>query len=184
MAQPADDFVRSMGREAIESLTGKDLSADEREHRFRNILLRSFDMPAIARFTLGRYWRVATKAQQREYVALFEDFVVKAYAIRFKDYSGESFQVGKVRHINDREKLVTSQIIRAGQPPVTVQWRVRNSASAPYKVIDVIVEGVSMGITQRDEFATVIRNNGGKVEGLLSALRQKTGRSQSAQRMQ
>jgi len=169
----ADTFVRNMGKEAIDSLTSKTLSDHEREARFRSIFERSFDIPVIARATLGQYWRIATPDQRKEYVTLFEDFVVQAYAARFKDYSGEAFKVGQSRALNDRETLVTSEIIRANdQPPVKVQWRLRGNSD--YKVIDVIVEGISMLITHRDEFAAVIQQNGGKVEGLLADLRKKT----------
>jgi phospholipid transport system substrate-binding protein len=171
-AREADDFIREMGEKAINSLTGATLSEKERADRFREILDKSFDMPTIARFTLGRYWRVATKEQKDEYVKLFEDFVIQAYAARFKEYRNEGFKVGDVREIGDGQKLVASQIIREGQPPVAVQWRVRGNSA--YKIIDVMVEGISMSVTQRDEFAAVISSNGGKVEGLLSALRKKT----------
>ena len=169
----ANAFVREMGKEAIDSLTSKTLTDRERETRFRSIFERSFDIPIIARATLGQYWRIATPEQRKEYVTLFEDFVVQAYAARFKDYSGESFKVGQTRVLNDREKLVSSEIIRPNdQPPVKVQWRLRGNSD--YKVVDVIVEGISMLITHRDEFAAVIQQNGGKVEGLLADLRKKT----------
>jgi len=169
----ANAFVREMGKEAIDSLTSRTLTDRERETRFRSIFERSFDIPIIARATLGQYWRIATPEQRKEYVTLFEDFVVQAYAARFKDYSGESFKVGQTRVLNDREKLVSSEIIRPNdQPPVKVQWRLRGNSD--YKVVDVIVEGISMLITHRDEFAAVIQQNGGKVEGLLADLRKKT----------
>ena len=169
----ADAFVRDMGKEAVDSLTSKTLTDRQREARFRSIFERSFDVPVIARATLGQYWRIATPEQRKEYVTLFEDFVVQAYAARFKDYSGESFKVGQTRVLNDREKLVGSEIVRPNdQPPVKVQWRLRGNSD--YKVVDVIVEGISMLITHRDEFAAVIQQNGGKVEGLLADLRKKT----------
>ncbi len=169
------EFIRDMGQEAIDSLTGRDVSRAEREKRFRRILKRAFDMRAIARFTLGRYWRIASKKERLEYVELFEDFIVQSYAIRFKDYNGESFQVGKVHEVGKRDLLVVSEIARPRGPPIRVNWRVRGSNS--YRIVDVVIEGISMGITQRDEFASVIRNHGGKVEGLLDALRKKTGRN-------
>ena len=170
----ADAFIRLVGEEAIESLTSKSLSDKQRQDRFRDILNRTFKIQLIAKFTLGRYWRRATKVQQQEYIKLFEDFVVLAYAARFRDYSGENFRVGTVRDINDRDKLVHSDLILKDGRKIPVHWRVRSGNS--YKIIDVLVEGVSMAITQRDEFAAIINQKGGKVEGLLAALRQKTGR--------
>lgn len=170
-----DDFIRDMGRKAIDSLTAQDMTGPEREKRFRDILRQAFDMRTIARFTLGRYWSIASKKERREYVPLLEDFIVQAYTARFKDYNGQSFQVGKVHETNAKDRLVVSTIVRSKGPPIRVIWRVRSSNG--YRIVDVVVEGISMGITQRAEFAAVIRNNGGKVEGLLAALRKKTARN-------
>ena len=168
----ADDFIRQVGNEAIQSLTDKSLSEEQRKDKFREILNRTFRVQLLARFTLGRYWSQATPEQQKEYVSLFEDFVVLAYATRFKDYSGEDFRVGAVRDINSRDKLVNSKLVLKDGTAIPVHWRVRGGDA--YKIIDVLVEGVSMAITQRDEFAAIIRQRGGKVEGLLAALRKKT----------
>lgn len=167
-------FISEVGQKAINSLTGPQLSDEEREARFRDILNEAFKVDLIARFTLGRYWRLATDQQKKEYERLFEDFIVQAYAARFKEYSGETFSVGRVRDINDREKLVQSTLTLKDGRQIPVQWRVRSDGS--YMIVDVMVEGVSMAITQRDEFAAIINQNGGRVEGLLAALRQKTGK--------
>jgi len=174
----AEDFIREVGNEAIQSLTDKALDDQQRKDRFREILNRTFKLQLIARFTLGRYWRQATEQQQKEYESLFEDFVVLAYAARFRDYSGENFRVGNVRDINERDKLVNSALVLKDGRQIPVHWRVRGGDK--YKIIDVLVEGVSMAITQRDEFAAIINQGGGKIEGLLAALRQKTGRSERA----
>jgi phospholipid transport system substrate-binding protein len=165
-------FIKNIGQQAISSLTGKSLSDEERQAGFRKIFRRAFDVPTIARFSLGRYWRKASEEERKEYVILFEDFIVQAYAHRFKDYSGETFKVGKVQKINDSDQLVLSELLRPQGPPVQVHWRVRGSGNL--RVVDVVVEGISMGITQRAEFASVIRNNGGKIASLLAALRNKT----------
>jgi len=172
-AEGPDGFIRTTGQAAIKSLTSKDLTDVERRGRFRAILRRTFDIRVIARFTLGRYWRRATKAQRKEYVQLFEDFIVQAYAVRFKGYTGDGFEVGKMRSINDRDRLVTSRIHLEDGRDIPVHWRVRGVKN--YRIVDVLVEGVSMAITQRDEFSSIINQHGGKVEGLLVALRKKTG---------
>ena len=172
----ADDFIREVGNEAIQSLTDKTLDDQQRKDRFREILNRTFKIKLIARFTLGhRYWRRATEEQKKEFVALFEDFVVLAYAARFRGYSGDNFSVGKVRDINKYDKLVYSKLVLKDGSNIPVLWRVRGGDS--FKVIDVLVEGVSMAITQRDEFAAIINQRGGKIEGLLAALRKKTSQN-------
>jgi len=170
----ADDFIRTVGREAIDSLTGKEVTEEQRQERFRAILNRTFEVPLIARFTLGRYWRTATAAQRKEYLALFEDFIVQAYAVRFRDYSGESFNVVNAREINDTDTAVKSELSLKDGRKIVVFWRVRGKDK--FKIVDVIVEGVSMVITQRDEFSAIINQNGGTIDGLLSALRKKTGK--------
>ena len=182
IAGGAEDFIRSAGEKAFTSLS-KELTEEKRADRFRGILLETFDLSSIARFTLGRYWRTASKKQRVEYIELFEDYIVQAYLHRFGDLSGHTFEIKKSQEINSRDRLVLSEIkakkskppIRVqSKPPIRINWRVRRHENT-YRVIDVVVEGVSMSVTQRDEFAAVIRRNGGKIEGLLSALRLKTG---------
>ncbi len=175
IAAGAADFVRAAGARTFESLA-EEMTEEQRADRFREILTETFDLPTIARFTLGRYWRRASKKQRDEYVKLFEEFIVQAYSHRFKDLSGRAFTVKQSRKLNARDQLVLSEIeVEKGKPPVRVNWRVRLRDKA-YRVIDVVVEGVSMSVTQRDEFAAVIRSKGGKIEGLQDALRRKTGR--------
>ena len=172
-ASGADDFVRSTGTQAFSTLGG-DISNSERAKRFRDILTGRFDLPTIAKFVLGRYWRIANKKQRGEYVSLFEKFIVQAYVHRFKELSGKEFRVKQTRELTARDKLVMTEITTGpGSPPIRVNWRVR-SFDSKYRIIDVMVEGISMNITQRAEFAAVIRRSGGKVEGLLDALRKKT----------
>ena len=175
LAAGAEDFIRVTGKRALQSLTDADVSEEVRAQRFRQILSETFDMPTIARFVLGRYWRVASKKQRTEYLDLFEDFLVQAYASQFKGMSGDQLQMGRTRDINARDKLVLTEVHMPKGKPVRIHWRVRGPESK-FRIIDVMVEGISMSVTQRDEFAAVIRNHGGKVEGLLSALRKKTGR--------
>ena len=97
--------------------------------------------------------------------------IVTTYVDRFEAYSNEDIVVTKAEAGSGRDFLVKSTISRpAGGHPVNVSWRVRVRDEI-FKIVDVVVEGVSMGQTQRSEFASVIRRNGGTVEGLLSKLR-------------
>lgn len=168
------DFIRDIADRAFASLGEDGISQDERTKRFRSLLNEAFDIPRIARFTLGRYWRVASESQQKEYTGLFEDFVVQAYANRFKDLGGKKLVINQERELEQDATLVITEVEIPGQPSVKINWRVEKE-SAGYKIVDVMVEGISMSVTQRDEFAAVIRQNGGKVDGLIEALRKKTG---------
>jgi phospholipid transport system substrate-binding protein len=169
------EFIAGLGDRAVSALTGPDLSRSEREARFRELLDSHFDVPAIGKFVLGRYWRVATEEEKQEFLGLFEEFLIKGYARRFAEYSGETFEVRNVRQEAGGQSLVQSLVIRPSAENVRVDWRVQGTSEGSFRIIDVIVEGLSMAATQRDEFASVIQSKGGKVAGLIEVLRQKVG---------
>ena len=171
-ANPAG-FVKDMGDRAFASLSESGLTDEERAKRFRGLLHDAFDLPRIARFTLGRYWRIATDDEKSEFIELFEKFVVQAYSARFQDLSGKKLNVIQAREVSTSQALVLSEILIPGKPAVKINWRVR-SKDEQHKIVDVMVEGISMSVTQRDEFAAVIRQTGGRVGGLIKALRRKT----------
>lgn len=164
--------VTSLGNEALKVL-GKNVAPNQRVLRFRQLFTEDFDVPGIAHFVLGRYWRLATPEQQQEFVKLFTDYIALAYSNRLAEYSGETLRVTGSRPAPDGS-LVSSEILRTnGQPPARVDWLLTPHDGA-YRISDVIFEGVSMAVTQRSEFASVIQRNGGQVQGLIAALRRKT----------
>jgi phospholipid transport system substrate-binding protein len=169
------EFIAGLGERAVSALTSPDLSRGEREARFRELLDSHFDVPTIGKFVLGRYWRTATEEEKQEFLGLFEEFLVKGYARRFAEYSGETFEVRNVRQESGGESLVQSLVIRPGAENVRVDWRVLGTDDGGFRIVDVVVEGLSMAATQRDEFASVIQSKGGKVAGLIEVLRQKVG---------
>jgi len=174
-APVAKQFVSRLGNEALTVLSQNKGNRTAMNTRFRDLLGRNFDVPWIGRFVLGRYWREASPAQQTEYLALFEKLIIQTYSDRFDAYAGEKFEVFDSKLDKDGDAMVDSRISPPGNaPPVGVSWRVRKGDQTP-RVIDVVVEGVSMAVTQRQEFATVIGRQGGAIEGLLVELRKKTG---------
>ena len=168
-------FVERLGVEAIEMLADPALTERERTSEFRRILVAAFDLPTIARFVLGRHWRRATIEERQEFQSLLEDYIVTTYAARLGRYRGETLAVGEAHGEREGDILVASEIIPREGLTVRVDWRVRGEPGS-YKIIDVVVEGISMVITQRSAFASVIQRSGGRVSGLLSELRKKTGR--------
>lgn len=173
---PANDgaqFVTNLAQRAVAELTTGDLPLDERVTRFRAMLTEAFDVPAIGRFVLGRYWRLATESERVEYLKLFEDLIVQTYANRFNDFSGAQLRVLQTRPGQDGEQIASIEAALPNKPPARFDVRMRREG-AGFKIFDVVVEGISMSVTQRDDFAAVIQRNGGKVEGLLASLREKT----------
>jgi phospholipid transport system substrate-binding protein len=132
----------------------------------------SFDLKTIGRFVIGRSWNAATPDQQKEYTSLFEELVVKTYGSRMALYTGEGFSVSGVRPESEKDTIVTSQITHPdGSEPTEIDWRIR-ARDGKLGVIDVMVEGVSLSVTQRQEYASVIQRYGGNIDGLLDLMRQ------------
>jgi phospholipid transport system substrate-binding protein len=169
---PSIAFVQQLGDQALSSLTAPDLAAAEREARVRRLLRSNFDIDTIARFSLGTYWRTATGAEKQEFMNLFEDMIVKTYAQRFSEYSGQSFTVTDSMPAGSKDMIVQSKIVQKNGPPVHVDWRLRPTAGG-MRVIDVIVEDISMSVTQRSDFAAVIQQGGGTVAALNNSLRER-----------
>ena len=169
----AKKFIGNLGANAISSLTGSNLSQSGREALFRGLLEAHFDLPAIDKFVLGRYWKIAV-AQQAEFHKLFEDLLVKSYAETFAQYAGEEFQVTNARANDERSLLVNSEIIQPNGDIIQLDWRVEDQGGTP-RITDLLVEGVSLRTTHRSDSASAVQSNGGTVAGLLGALRRKVG---------
>ena len=172
--ESALELVKGLGQEAVKLLASKDLSAPEKQEGFTSLIERDFDMKLIGRFVLGKNWRAATESEKSEYLELFQKYIINTYQKRIGDYSGENLNIVKAKPLNNKEFLVNSVIVRPKGPKIQLDWRVRKSKSGELKIIDIIVENVSMALTHRDEFSSVISQNGGKVEGLLQKLRDHT----------
>jgi phospholipid transport system substrate-binding protein len=172
----ASAFMQSLGSRAIAELTDATVPQPEREARFRNLLRQHFDMAALSKFVLGRYWRTASEAERSEFQQLFEDFIVQSYAVRFSGYNGQAFLVSGSVNDKDGAVIVHSKIDMPKSEDIRVDWRLR-AAGDGFAIVDIIVEGVSLAVTQRSEFASVIQSRGGKVAGLLEALRSKNAQS-------
>lgn len=170
--EDAAGFMNQLLNHAIEVLNDK-ASLAERRARFRQLFHAEFDAPGIARFVLGRYWRQANAAERREFLRLFEDYVVYAYSARLSDFSGETFKVRSSRAEEDAVIVSTDIFSPRAAAPLKIDWRLVSDKGG-YKIADVIVEGVSLMVTERSEFASVIARHGGQMEGLLALMRQKT----------
>lgn len=171
----ARQFMTDLADEVVNRLTGPGLSREQRSDRFRKILHENFAVDAIGQWVLGRYWRAASAEQRNEYLRLFEDLIVATYVNRFEEYNGQQLEVRRSLMQGDKDAIVQTRIIQpqGGGEPVDVSWRVRKKSDGSLRIVDVIVEGVSMGQTQRSEFASVIRKHGGSIDAFLSELRQR-----------
>ncbi len=179
-AQAANDagkFLVSFGEQAAEELRNEALSPEARERRFRELFRDAVDIPAIGKFILGRHWRRASAQEQSEFLAVFEDAAAQRILPMFTgqsdEYAGKSFDVVDVRR-SERQVghvFVRTRVERPEGPPVEIVWRIRERDER-YKVLDVMLEGISMSLTLRDEYGSVIKQRG-SVMALVELLRQK-----------
>ena len=171
----AKALIDQVGREAMDTIKAtKDnkLSNNAAKEKFRGLLNQSFDIPTIARFTLGRYWRVATAAEQQEFTGLVQDIIINKYADRVLNASSGTYEITSAKPINEHDYAVLMTVKPVDDSPIALAWRVRDT-KAGLKIIDLAVEGVSMSITNRADFASVIERNGGSVGALIDALKAK-----------
>lgn len=164
----ASAFMATLADRALTVMRSPEASLAQRESEFRKILARGFDLALIGRFVLGHHWRRLPSAKKTEYQRLFGIYILNSYTSRFGGYSGEKFTIMSARAAGKKDAVVRSRIDRPSGAPVTADWRIRAQGNE-YRIIDVTVEGISMAITQRSEFAAMIKSTG--VDGLIAALR-------------
>jgi phospholipid transport system substrate-binding protein len=171
-------FVDSLGANVLAILKSPNITMAERQQRFRDLFHRAFDVPKIGRFVIGRYWNRASPEEQAKYLEVFGSYVSTIYAGQFSQYQGESFKTTGARQIGDGESVVQSEIVRAGNPSIQVGFRVDGS-SGPLKIVDVTVEGVSLIVTKRDEFGSVLSQEGisGVIKRMQAVVDQATGKA-------
>lgn len=171
-------FMDDVGKQVVDIFQTPSLDDKQRLDRLVKVLDASVDFEIVARLVTGRYWRQATPEQQTEYVQLFREFTIQTIASQLRNYGGETYEITGGRAVDDRDTVVSSQIVRTkGQPPANVDWRVRDTDDG-LKIIDVVGEGVSAVVTWRQEYGEILSNSG--FEGVIARLKEQiAARSQS-----
>ncbi|HXP76634.1 MAG TPA: ABC transporter substrate-binding protein [Stellaceae bacterium] len=165
--------VADFGNHMLQMLNDPQVPTAERQKRFGALLDKDFDFVKIGRFVLGRYWQTATDQEKQEFAPVFRDYVVQSYSVRFGEFDSVTFKVTGERPESPTSTIVSTTVMqRGGQTPAKVDWRVATDADSP-KITEVIVDGISMSLTHRQEFASLIERSGGGVSGLIAQLKSK-----------
>ncbi|MDE0799591.1 MAG: ABC transporter substrate-binding protein [Rhodospirillaceae bacterium] len=162
-------FINQFSQVSIDDILNANIDTVEKTARFRTLFNDSFDIPAISRFVLGRAWRRASDAEKQDFLAVFEDVIVYTWSRRFRQYMGQTIKVLGTSPDGDTGTLVDSVIVHLEGQTISVQWRLRQRGEG-LRIVDIIIEGISMVITYRQDYTSVIRQNGG-IQGLLTELR-------------
>ncbi len=169
----AVDMVKALTKEGIEQLVDTSASAEEKNKRFERLFTQNLDLDFIGKYVLGRYWRTANAQQRREFINLYREFNVKIWSKRFDEFRGKKFVFDGASAANNPNQIFvnTSVPMKEGKP-AGVKWRVYDH-NGKLKIIDIIIENVSLAQTARNEYTSFIAKSPKGIEGLLEHLRAK-----------
>ena len=163
-----EQFVAELASQVVAALRDRSVDEAQRLGRVDRLTAGAFDLDRTARIALGRYWKTAPEAERQEFAALFKDYVLTSYGRRFRQFADRTFRVAGVAPAG--EDVVVGSLVEGGATPIRLDWRLTATESG-WRVLDIVVEGVSLLVTFRNEFAAVIERSGGRLAGLLDELR-------------
>ena len=165
-------FVENLGKQVIEKVSNINLSDSERIVNFRNLYLDSFDNYYISRFVLGRYWKRLDSNMKKQFIESFNNYIVTTYAPKFKGWEGTFKATDSL--LENNYYNVKMNVLNKDGPTLKFMWKIYLDKNKNFKILDVNIDGVSMLVTQRAEFMSVIKNNPKGVIGLIEAMDKKT----------
>ena len=168
-------FVEKLGKQVVEKVSNTEITEQERYNNFKTLYLSSFDNYYISRFVLGRYWKTIDKGIQKQFVDSFNNYIVATYAPKFKGWEGTFKAVESLFENNYYN--VKMDILNKDGPTLKMMWKMYLNKNKEFKVLDVNIDGVSMLVTQRAEFLSVIKNNPNGVKGLIAEMEKKSAGS-------
>jgi phospholipid transport system substrate-binding protein len=171
----ASTLITKLMRDLVEVANG-DQPGEQKQAALAKLVDADVDIGDVARFCLGRFWRVATPAQQREYLDLFHRTLVSSVTSRVGEYNGVTYSIGRAAPRDDTVG-VTTILTRPGNAPNRIEWIVSTASGVP-KIVDVIAEGVSLRLTQRSDFSSYLERNNNSVQALIDALRRQANNPQ------
>ena len=166
----ADVFVQSTVNRAAKTLGG-DLSKEERVEKLKDIARETVDIEGIGFYSLGANRKNLSSDQLNEYKKVFSEYFLKSFASRLAEYSNPEIEVNSKKVINKNYTIVSSTLVATeNRPEVQIQWRVYTKDPDNLLIRDLIIEGLSLARTQKEEFSSIINSNDGKIEALLKNL--------------
>ncbi|MBE6452765.1 MAG: ABC transporter substrate-binding protein [Alphaproteobacteria bacterium] len=172
-ASKAESFVKDVTAEGIKDIINANIPQKEKDERFADLFNRALDLDFIGQFVLGRYWRTATPAQRKEFISVYRQLNVSTWSKRFDEFKGKEFIFKGTTPSNSKGQVFVNTIVPMDEgEPAKVAWRVREK-NGNYKVVDIVIENVSLAITARNEYSAFIKNNSGNVDALITNLKSK-----------
>ena len=165
------EFITELVEEAISKLSNKDLSKDEKAKFIEIIALENVDINALGLYTLGELRKSSDKQSLNSYQQAFEKYFLKSLTSRLTDYSSSKFEVLGVDKKSSNYTIVNSKIIpEDNNPEIKIDWRVYTKNSDKPLIRDLIVEGLSLARTQKEEFSSILNSNNNDINVLINKL--------------
>ena len=166
-----DVFVQSTVNRASKVL-GENFSKDEKISKLKTIAKETVDIRGIGFYTLGSFRKTLNEKQKKEYENLFEQYFLKSFASRLAEYSNPEIQVNSKKILNKNYTMVSSILVAtAKRPEVNISWRIYTKNPENLLIRDLIIEGLSLARTQKEEFSSIILSNDGNINALFESLR-------------
>ena len=173
-AQKAEDVVKNIAKQGIEEIINSDVTQAEKDQRFAKLFNEYLDLDFIGRFVLGRYWKTATPKQRSEFITVYRELNIKTWSKRFDEFKGKIFIFNGTTPSSSQNQIFVNSTVPMDQgAPAKVVWRVKET-NGQFKVVDIIIENVSLAITARNEYTTYIRKSPDGINGLINDLKKKS----------
>ena len=167
-----DIFVQSTVNRASEALNNK-FSKEEKIERLKKIASETVDINGIGYYTLGPYRKNISNNEVKQYEMLFEQYFLKSFSSRLAEYSNPEIEVVSKKKLNENYTMVSSVLVGTEQrPEVKIDWRIYTKNPENPLIRDLIIEGLSLVRTQKEEFSSIIQSNDGDINALFSALKE------------
>ena len=165
-----EEFVATFANEAITILGSEQISNNEKNNKFTNLVMSAIDLNLISQFVLSKTWKSATDDQKERYISAFKKYFINSYANKLDQYSGEKIIVNGSEEAG-KYVIVDTDIVREGTDTlkINLKWRLLNK-NDDIKIIDLNIEGISLVIAQREEFQSFLANNDGDLEALIDKI--------------
>jgi len=164
-------FVKELVNDAINKLSDKSLSKEEKANFIENLAIENIDINALGLYTLGELRKSGDKSSLDKYQKAFEKYFLKSLTSRLTDYSSNKFEIISAEQKSSNYTIVKSKITKSeNQPEIKIDWRIYTKNPEKPLIRDLIVEGLSLARTQKEEFASILNSNNNDINILISKL--------------
>ena len=168
-----EQFINELVMDAIEKLSNKDLTKDQKADFISEIALENVDINALGLYTLGEIRKSSEKEDVARYQSIFKLYFLKSLTSRLSDYSSSKFEVTGAEKKSSNYTIVNTKVIPgSGEPEIKIDWRVYTKNPDKPLIRDLIVEGLSLARTQKEEFASILSSNDNNINNLIQKLKE------------